>query len=84
MAEGRSPERSSPEADADADCGSLLSDCRCRRAVERAFCGMLASGAPERIALEVAARVYRHHHPRVSTWQASEVVQIWVYRGCLH
>jgi hypothetical protein len=69
---------------ADEDCGSLLTDCRCRPAVERAFSGMVASGSSEMIALDVAARVYRHHHPRVSTRQARDVVEVWVYRGTFH
>ena len=72
------------DSDADEGCGSLLDDCRCRPAVERAFAGMLASGTAEQVALDVAARVYRYHHPRVSRRQARDVVEIWVYRGCLH
>ena len=83
MAGRRSPDPVEGAA-AEGDCGALLSDCRCRPAVERAFCGMLTSGAPERVALDVAARVYRHHHPQVSSVQAREVVQVWVYRGCFH
>ena len=71
-------------ANAEESCDSLLSDCRCRPAVERAFSGMVTSGASERVALDVAARVYRHHHPLVSGSQAREVVEIWVYRGCFH
>lgn len=66
------------------DCGSLLSDCRCRPAVERAFTGMIASGSAQPTALDVAARVYRFHHPAVSRQQAREVVEVWVYRGCFH
>lgn len=77
-------EKNPNSGEADADCGSLLSDCRCRPAVERAFAGMLASGSPERTALDVAERVYRHHHPEVPALRAREVVHIWVYRGCFH
>ena len=73
---------SAPEGEE--DCGSLLSDCRCRPAVERAFAGMVASGSAERVALEVASRVYCYHHPDVSGRQAREVVEVWVYRGCFH
>ena len=76
--------RSDSASEAEEDCGSLLSDCRCRPAVERAFAGMVASGSGERVALEVASRVYRYHHPGVSGRQAREVVEVWVYRGCFH
>ncbi len=62
----------------------VLSDCRCRPAVERAFSGMLLKGCSESDALEVAERVYRYHHPELPVAQAREVVQIWVYRGQFH
>lgn len=62
----------------------VLSDCRCRPAVERAFSGMLLKGRSESDALEVAERVYRYHHPELPPPQVREVVQIWVYRGQLH
>lgn len=70
--------------DPEDECGPLLSDCRCRPAVERAFAGMIATGASQLTALEVASRVYNYHHPTVPTRRARDVVEIWVYRGCFH
>ena len=68
----------------DCDAAELIGNCRCRPAVERAFAGMLAHGTSESDALDVAFRVYRFHHPEVPARQARDVVQVWVYRGCLH
>ncbi|MCB9946322.1 MAG: hypothetical protein H6842_00685 [Rhodospirillaceae bacterium] len=58
--------------------------CRCRDAVVRAYGEMLISGASERVALDVATRVYRYHHPGAGVRLAVDVVETWVYTGPLN
>ena len=50
----------------------------------RAYGEMLTSGASPRVALDVATRVYRYHHPVAGQELASEVVETWVYTGPLN
>lgn len=78
--------RRSPDPADAASCGTdaLLGDCRCRPAVRRAFSEMLTSGSCERIAMDVACRVYRYHHPEVPPFQVRDIVQVWVYQGPFH
>ena len=68
------------------DCGpdSDPDGCFCRSAVERAFAGMIASGAPNRVAMEAAARVFRYYHPKCSTQYAQDTVEAWLFTGPLH
>lgn len=84
MAARNDPESGETSAEVLCPGAEVLSDCRCRPAVERAFSGMLLAGVSERDALEVAERVYRYHHPELPPPQAREVVHIWVYRGQFH
>ncbi|MEQ9813945.1 MAG: hypothetical protein RLO50_14285 [Azospirillaceae bacterium] len=55
-----------------------IEPCRCRAAVERAYRSMQRSGSADSIALEVAVRVYRHHHPEASEDAALTRVECWV------
>jgi len=68
------------------DCGpgAARNACRCRAAVERAFSGMIAGGAPDSIAMEAAARVFRYHHPESSERHAWDTVETWLFNGPLH
>ena len=68
------------------DCGpgSDRDGCRCRIAVERAFAGMIASGAPDSVAKEAAERVFRYHHPDCSERHARDTVETWLFTGPLH
>lgn len=67
------------------DCGPGTDrDCRCRNAVERAFAGMMASGAPDSVAREAATRVFRYHHPECSDRHARDTVETWLFTGPLH
>ena len=50
----------------------------------RAYGEMLISGASERVALDVATRVYRYHHPGAGMHLATDVVETWVYTGRLN
>lgn len=59
-------------------------DCHCQKAVQRAFVGMLASGAPRSVALEAATRVFLYHHPDVPAAEAHGTVEHWVFTGPLH
>ena len=58
--------------------------CRCRDAVVRAYSEMLTSGASQPVALDVAKRVYRYHHPGAGVQLAGDVVETWVYTGPLN
>ena len=58
--------------------------CTCREAVTRAFHGMLVSGAPPAVALDVASRIYRHHHPQANFHTAYLTVEAWLSPGQLH
>ncbi len=58
--------------------------CECRMAVDRAYNGMLASGAPSQVALDVAIRVYRYHHPEFTMAEAQSTVEVWVFSGRTH
>ncbi len=53
-----------------------VSDCVCYQAVMRAYKHM--SDEPDKIALEAAIRVYRHHHPEDAKADAFVTVQRWV------
>ncbi len=61
-----------------------LIGCECRVAVHRAYHGMLASGAPPTVALNVAIRVYCYHHPEYTPAEAQGTVEAWMLRGVLH
>ncbi len=64
--------------------GSDPKGCRCRSAVERAYAGMIASGAPNQVAMEAATRVFRYHHPECSSRHAQDTVETWLFTGLLH
>ena len=64
--------------------GAARDACRCRVAVERAFAGMVAGGAPDSVAMEAAARVFRYHHPEASERHAWDTVETWLFTGPLH
>lgn len=68
------------------DCGpdTLPGRCTCREAVTRAFHGMLCSGAPPAVALDVASRIYRHHHPQATFHTAYLTVEAWLSPSHLH
>ena len=68
------------------DCGPLSDPdgCFCRAAVERAYAGMVASGAPNQVAMEAATRVFRYHHPKCSLKYAEHTVETWLFTGPLH
>lgn len=64
--------------------GPAGAPCACRNAVNRAYDGMLESGAPASVALEAALRVYRYHHPHQADDAAQTTVETWVFRGLHH
>ena len=64
--------------------GSDPDGCFCRAAVERAYAGMIASGAPNCVAMEAATRVFRYHHPESSSRHAQDTVETWLFTGPLH
>lgn len=74
-----------PRPDID-DCRAAASAarCRCQAAVTRAYGEMLVSGVSERVALDVATRVYRYHHPSAAFPLARDVVETWVFDGRLN
>ena len=54
-------------------------DCKCYSAVMRAYKTMCAdSDVPDKMAEEVAVRVYRHHHPEDTPQDAMLTVQCWI------
>ncbi len=74
-----------PRPDED-DCRAAASAarCRCQAAVTRAYGEMLVSGVSEQVALDVATRVYRYHHPAAAIALARDVVETWVFDGRLN
>jgi hypothetical protein len=58
--------------------------CRCQAAVTRAYGEMLVCGVSNSVALDVATRVYRYHHPGASNALARDVVETWVFHGPLN
>lgn len=65
-------------------CLAETRDCRCRRAVMRAYRELIQDGREVSCALRVATRVYSYHHPEVHTVTAREVVKMWVHAPSLH
>ncbi|HYD98634.1 MAG TPA: hypothetical protein VEH84_04570 [Alphaproteobacteria bacterium] len=68
-------------------CGPLTleeDDCRCRRAVTRAFRELRGCGQPDRTAYDAALAVFRWHHPEASVSEARETVAAWVWDGVAH
>lgn len=61
--------------------GDSYLDCRCHRAVMRAYCGMVDKGEPRTVALEAAIRVFRYHHPEIPAFRAHDTVETWVFSG---
>lgn len=74
-----------PRPDED-DCraAARAARCRCQAAVTRAYAEMLVCGVGKRVALDVATRVYRYHHPAAAFDLARDVVETWVYDGRLN
>ncbi|MBK1698052.1 hypothetical protein [Rhodovibrio salinarum] len=58
--------------------------CNCREAVCRAYREMVARGASHVDAHQVAARVYRHHHPNQPAAQVNRLVTRLVEPAPLH
>lgn len=58
--------------------------CACRAAVTRAYRSLASDQVPNRVALQAAVRVYRHHHPEVPLSRATETVECWVFDGLLN
>lgn len=83
--DGRAAMERHPRPDID-DCrdAAAAALCRCQVAVTRAYGEMLSCGVGERVATDVAVRVYRHHHPGASTTLARDVVETWVFQGRVH
>ncbi len=65
-------------------CLAETRDCRCRRAVVRAYRELVQDGREADCALRVATRVYSYHHPEVHAVTAREVVKMWVLTPSLH
>lgn len=59
-------------------------DCRCYRAVMRAYGSLIGAGQSQTLALDVARTVYRFHHPEDLPERASLIVERWVHAGSLH
>lgn len=64
--------------------GACLADCKCQAAVRKAYKGMVDRGLSSDIAVDIATRLYRYHHPEVERDRARVVVQVWTYDGHLH
>ncbi len=58
-------------------CEVNAKDCKCYKAVMRAY-GSLLDSVPPHIALEAAQRVYQHHHPEYPKVDAHLIVERWV------
>ena len=52
--------------------------CKCRQAVLRAYCTLMGTGHDEKMAMDAAKRVYRHHHPEESAEVRNITVERWV------
>lgn len=63
---------------------NLDGDCKCERAVMRAYKTLRAAGLPDGHALEAAKIVYSHHHPEDSKEIAGLTVERWVNHGHFH
>lgn len=59
-------------------------ECKCYRAVMKAYEGMISSGQPAYIARDVAINVYSYHHPEDSKSDQALTVDRWVNEGHLH
>lgn len=59
-------------------------DCKCYKAVMRAYGGLIAAGQPQSTALEAATIVYRHHHPEETPAIAGLTVERWTHEKSLH
>lgn len=77
---GGAPQRT-PEEEA---LGACLANCKCQAAVRTAYKGMVERGLAEEMAIDIATRLYRYHHPEVESDRARVVVQVWTYDGHLH
>jgi hypothetical protein len=59
-------------------------DCKCHAAVLKAYKTLLGAGQSETMALQVAKRVYRFHHPEHMPDVAALTVERWVNAGNFH
>lgn len=57
-------------------------DCKCYKAVMRAFESMLDE--PRCVAFEAALRVYRYHYPKDNKQAAHLTVERWLAAGHVH
>lgn len=59
-------------------------DCKCHRAVMRAYTTMVRTGCPQSVALDAASIVYAHHHPEDTKSDQRLTVERWVNADSLH
>ncbi len=60
------------------------SECKCYKAVMRAYDGLVYAGEPESVALDAARIVYGYHHPEDSLALQTLTVERWVNETSLH
>ncbi len=59
-------------------------DCKCYKAVMRAYDGLVQSGQPHIFALEAAGIVYGYHHPEDAMPDRCLTVERWINEERLH
>ncbi|MGH1404419.1 MAG: hypothetical protein ACRBDL_09255 [Alphaproteobacteria bacterium] len=60
------------------------SECKCYKAVMRAYDGLVEAGEPESVAIDAARIVYGYHHPEDSLADQTLTVERWVNDTHLH
>ena len=60
------------------------SDCKCYKAVMRAYGTLVESGEPQRVALDAAKVVYSYHHPEDTKSDKALTVERWVNEKSIH
>lgn len=58
-------------------------NCQCRSAVERAYKTLMGTGHDEKMAMDAAKRIYKHHHPEDPREIRELIVERWV-AGAVH
>ncbi|MGH1376587.1 MAG: hypothetical protein ACRBCK_09590 [Alphaproteobacteria bacterium] len=62
----------------------MPSDCKCYKAVMKAYGSLMHAGRPDSIALEAAVIVYGYHHPEDSKEDRTLTVERWVNEQSIH
>lgn len=59
-------------------------DCKCYKAVMRAYDSLIDSGQPQNIAIDAATIVYGYHHPEDAVSDRVLTVERWINETRLH